>query len=311
MIRRSFFLLATILVAALPSRADFCLDQATQHHADCSSPALASSPDGITMLAFLTKGDPLLQSFVHVQSLTTLRSDIDDPLDPVLLSSGSGPVICWSRTGFQVAFGSAGMVLIYHSDPWGNWDLDDFALLPTGGEIMGLDILGIATDAAGPDVMLTVHMSTDPPGAGHHVLYAAHTSSGWSQLQVVAGPLQAYPRPQITWGLGPAGPWPRIFFHGGDPFDPVLQHTTLEDFSAWTTPVPVPGAGVSSPIAGSFDVLNRNGLNFDILGMGAQPTCPCGAIFHQEFLLGGGWTDGENLTVAYADYDWPRSPCLA
>lgn len=312
MVQRVFSMLAVVLLVASASQAGFILDQVTQRQADCSNPALASSPDGITMLAFFGKSEVILVDFIYVQPLMTVRGDTDDLLEPVLLGPGVGPVICWSRSGFHVAFASGSMVLIYHSDPWGVWNLDDYEMLPAGGEVMGLDILGIAGNEPGPDVMLTVNMSTEPPGGGHHVLYAERTSSGWSSLEDLTGEQDLWPSAQITWSVGATEPWPTIFYQqDGDGGMPNLHSITRNESTGWSAPLPVPGPGGPSPIMGFFDVLSHNGVNRNVLGMGLQPTCPCGMIHHQEYLLGGGWTEGENLTTHYAEYDWPRSPHLA
>ncbi len=311
MFHRSLFVVAVMLLAALPAQAEFVIDQATNHHADCSGPALASSPDGLTMLAYNASGYPLLMDFVQVQAMQTIWTDAIVWPDPILLNSGSGPVICWGRTGFHVAFASGDMILIYHADHQGIWDMDDYVLMPPGGALMGLDIVGLVSNATGPDAMLTVMISTNPPSADFQVLYTFHSEAGWSELEEVVTDMQIRPEPRITFSVGSAEPWPTIFFYGGNPEDPVLHSTTRKESTGWSAPLPVPGVGGSSAIVGDFDVVTHYGVNHNLLGLGAQPTCPCGVIYHQEYLLGGGWTDEEDMTVVYADYDWPRSPHLA
>jgi hypothetical protein len=91
-----------------------------------------------------------------------------------------------------------------------------------------------------------------------------------------------------------------------------LVYTTKDLAAGWTTPVIVPGDGASepSPIAGFFDVVTHGGLSRSVLGLGAQPTCPCGTIHHQEYIPGQGWSPQENLTTPHVEMDWPMSPCL-
>lgn len=295
------------------ARAEFVVDQATFHTADCWSPALASSPDGLTMMAYGASGDPLLMSFAQVQAFPTVWSDADDWPDPVLLNAGGAPVVCWSRTGFHAAFASGPVILIYHTDLAGNWDLENYELMNANGEVMSLDILGITSDAAGPDVMLTVQTSTNPPDADFHVLYAAHSGFGWTALSEVAFEPQMMPNPQISWAIGPAGPWPQIFYLGGSPSASLLKSIRQDPDLGWQPPVIVPGDGIAgpTPFYGIFDVLTRSGPRRDVLGLGAQPTCPCGTIHHQSQTWFGDWLAAQDVTAERGIYDWPFSPHLA
>jgi len=287
------------------SNAQFVVDQATFHSADCYSPALASSPNGITMLAYGASGDPLLMDFVQVQTIPTTGTGSNSWPAPQLLNAGGGPAICYSRTGFHVAFESGGMILIYSSDLAGNWDLESYAIIPANGYVQSLNLLGITSDAAGPDVFLTA--KTFHPGIpeSHRIVYASHSSLGWTDLSIVLQGEQ-YSDPEITWSIGPAGPYATIFFLEDDSIERTLKHTTLEPGVGWSAPVSVAG----SPVAQEYAIVTSNFLQRNILGLGPAPTCPCGTISHQEY-SSGQWSDPEDMTAIYADYDQPGSPNIA
>ena len=60
---------ATILLISFnPVLAGFEINQATTRPADCYSPAVASSPDGLTMLAYGAQGEVILMDFVTTQA---------------------------------------------------------------------------------------------------------------------------------------------------------------------------------------------------------------------------------------------------
>jgi len=79
---RKIFGIILVLLTASVSHADFVTEQATFEFEDCVSPALASSPDGITMLAFVSTGGAIPMNFVHVQELSTQWTGLDFPAPP-------------------------------------------------------------------------------------------------------------------------------------------------------------------------------------------------------------------------------------
>ncbi len=307
-------LMSVMLFFACPTLAVLLPDQITESETDCLYPSLASSDDGVTMLAYVVKGDPIPMDFVQVRALATVTSDAMWYTEPETLNNGGRPTICWSRTGFHCAFVSGPVIIVYHSLPDFSWDHENYSMIATNGPVLGIDLFGVHSDAAGPDVFMAVHTITDQPDGDHHVMYASHTHmSGWSELSWVATETEMYSNPQITWDIGPAGPWPTIFYIGGDQGNNIMKHTTYDFENGWSSPEVVPGDGVSTPssFSGEFDVITRWGMEKDILGLGAQPTCPCGTIHHQSYEPGFGWQATTNQTINYAHYDWPRSPNLA
>jgi hypothetical protein len=301
---------ATLLLAAIPVHAVWEIDQATPSESDCVAPSVASSGTGLTMIGYSGSMEPIPERFAFAQLVPTNPSTDEAWPEPVLFNSGSSPRICWTREGFVAVVASGPVILIYESDIYGNWDLANYEMLDPGGEVMGIDLWGVPTDAAGPYVFLTVMISRDPPNSDFQVRYAAGTSLGWSDFEVVAEEPVMMPFPQITYSFGPAGPWPTIFYLTGEPGTSNLVYTTKDLAAGWSTPVPVPGDGASgpSPIEGFFDVVTHGDLNRSVLGLGAQPTCPCGSIHHLAFNAGSGWAPQEHITSHHAEMDWPKSP---
>jgi len=166
--------------------------------------------------------------------------------------------------------------------------------------------MGVSAEAAGPDVYLAVHTMGNPPIGDNTTQFASHNAFGWTELETVALEPQMS-HAQITWDIGPAGPFPMLFYVSGEPGSQVMKHSTLELGDTWQAPVMVS----DSWIVGSFDVTTRPMLKRNILGLGEQPTCPCGSILHNQFIPGEGWSESESMTANHASYDWPMSPNLA
>ncbi len=288
--------------------------QITNSETDCSNPTLASSIDGQTVLAYEVSGEPFLMDFVQVIRMDSYFSDYIWWTEPVVLNSGSSPKVCWSRNGFYCAFVSGPVILVYHTLPSLEWDLENYEILTPNGPVLGIDFHAVATDAAGPDVFMAVHTISDPPNGSHHIQYTSHNQlHGWSDLTLLVTESFMPANPQVTWSIGPAGPLPKIFYLSEQLGESTLKHITYTIESGWSDPVIVPGNGSTSPtsFAGEFDVITSGFLNRNILGLGAQPTCPCGSIHHQFYSPELGWSSTENLTTDHAYYNWPISPNLA
>jgi len=294
------FILVSCLISTT-SEAQLAIDQATFAPADCNAPALASSPDGTTMLAYWASGDPLLQNFIRVQEIPTRGTGSSNWPGPRTLGPGAGATICWSRTGFHCAFASGPVILIYDSDLDGNWDLENYTILATGDGITSIDMLGIASDASGPDVFLTAHIFHDGAPNSDEIVFSAHHFDGWGNLETVADSEQ-YLWPKVTWSTGPAGPYPMIFFLENASFEMHLKSVYWDPITGWGNPSLVPG----SLVAQEFDVVRSFGIH--VLGLGPAPTCPCGSISYQIRTDASGWQEPEDMTADYAEYNWPHSP---
>ena len=283
---------------------------------DCFQPAVAVGPDEFSMVAYTASG-VVLMDFVVVQPIRTtlLPTSLPKELEPeaVTLGAGSSPAICWTREGYVCAFAGGGMILIFESDPDGNWDPENYTMIPAAGEVAGLDLWGVSSDAAGPHVFLTYQTWVNPPASDFRVYYAAGSALGWSAPELVAEETALMPHPDITWSLGPSGPWPTIFYLSQDLGETRLLYTTKDLAAGWSVPVAVPGDGVSAPtlLGGEFAVVTHADLTRHVLGLGAELDCACGSIHHQTTLPGGGWLPQEEMTVDHDAYDCPKSPLIA
>ena len=310
--RHPVFVLLCLCLWAPAAQAQFVAQPTTSGTADCTSPALASAPDGTATLAYVSS-DELLMSFVHVQTFMTTATDDLTPPDTVLLNSGSSPVVCWSHTGYHVAFVSADMILIYHSTGFGTWDLANFTMLATNGYVRGLEILGIPWGYDEPDVYLAVHTFIPGPDETHRIQFASCTGNVWTQLESLDMEPQMT-NPQLALYTGSYTPTPQLFYQGGDDYyDLHLKSTVLTPSNGWTEPTLVMNqAGIPSPIVGEFDVATCYYTgDVNILGLGAQPTCPCGSIYLHSYVSVVGTWNVHELTAPYSFYDWPMSPRIA
>lgn len=308
MIHRYLSVLLAVVLLAGTLHAQWLADQATHGPNDTWAPALASSPDGVTVLVYGTAGDPLLMDFVKAMSFATRSSDAIVWPEPTTLTSGSSAVVCWSRTGFYAAINSGGMVVIRHADDGGTWDPMDEVLLQPYGNVTGMDIWGVPSDAAGPDVYLVIETWPNPPSGERYVQFASHNAFGWSAFETVVSGLVDPPMPQITWSTGPAGPWPTIFYLDGTSGGSFLTSVTKDLAVGWMAPVTVPAP---CPVEGEFDIVTAGDLGRHVLGLGPQPTCPCGSVHYKEYAPGSGWLPDVNMTSYTAEFDWPMSPRIA
>jgi FlgD Ig-like domain len=298
-----------LLGSAAPTQAVMRVGYLWNNDDSCSSPAVACAPDGMSMVAYTATGT-ILMDFVVTQRISTTAYDNEGLYDPVALYAGSTPSLRWTREGFVCAFSSGGAILIFQSDLDGIWDLENYELIFTDGEVMGIDLWGAGSDAAGPNVYLTYQTSVNPPDADYRVYYASGSLLGWTTPELVATEPTLMPHPQITWGIGPAGPWPTIYYLSGPSISPQLVHSTKDLAAGWSLPQAVPGDGLSSPtpFGGEFAVAISWDGTRHILGLGPQPVCPCRSIHHQVSEAWGDWLPEEEITAGRDAYDWPTSP---
>jgi hypothetical protein len=306
---------AALLLAAGSAAAEHVIDQLALPEASCSSPQVAASDHGLTMITFTTNNE-LTMSFVAAQLVPT-HPLTGVPLPPaVTVCSGSGGKLCWSRDGWTLAVADGSVILLYQADQQGQWDTAGPTMLQAGGEVVSLDLWGAPSDAAGPAVFLAYGTSGAPWEEGGRIHLATRSSYyGWSTGELVAEVTEQYPLAQVTWGLGPSGPVPVVYYLDGEPGSPELMWTRRDVEGGWTEPQAVPGDGVStpSPIGGEFAALHTftADLARHVLGVGIQPACPCNILNHQVYQSGAGWQAAEEISQNYDYFDWPMSPSLA
>jgi hypothetical protein len=310
---------AILVIAAGMSHADpaFVFSTIDLPEHDCLSPQVASSDDGLTMVSFTADG-VVTMSFIVTQLMTTqpevtsLPDKNDFEHDPVTVTAGSSAQLCWSRDGFTLAVASSPFILLYQSDLEGNWDTANVHMMDAGGEILSLDLWGVPTDAAGPAVYLTWNSSGNPGTQSGRVYFASRSVFGWSEPEILMDSSDSWPLPfpQVSWHLGPAGPLPTVYFLRLGTEDTELVYRSRQLDLSWSDPLPVPaGPSGGTCFGGPFDVATTYQLEKNILGLGQQPTCPCGSIYHQ-FGEGLDWSSCDHLTVDYGYFNWPMSPCL-
>ena len=298
-----------------PAAADYVVEQSSNGALDCVWPVVASSGDGVTMLAWVELGDDMWNTDVVISMLiATFASETDPPLVTSSHGPGQRPALCWSREGFTLAFASGEFLLAYQSDLGGFWDLEVFDVM-TPYEAFSIDVIdlwGNAYEGAGAHVLMSVGGRLWLPELDHKVLYAGRNGFGWTDFDVVAEGIDGAGLPQIAYAVGPYGPLPRVYYLGNTDNGPGLVYKTREFDEGWVGPVPVPGAGgeVPGPVGSEFDA-TAHGFDRGILGCGHPPTCPCNTIHFTSYEEMGGWQDPDNLTVEYGlGFDWPMSPNL-
>jgi len=262
------------------SFAQFAIMPTTDSLTDCSAPALAADQEGMVSLAFLLADESRSINNVAVQTFYATQGCVYELPETIILDEGSSPVICWTWDGYRVAFVSGEAILVYQCTSWNNWELEVSLPLPADVAVRSLEILGATYDPSGPYLFLAVHTYTYEPEETNSILFASCDSNGWSSLE----PLGLEPQmanPQMILFTGAYTPAPQIYYHGGDNvYEMYLKTTVLHPSNGWTEPgFIMDGTGTPSPIMNEFDVAGTFYGDINILGLGAQPTCPCGNIF--------------------------------
>ena len=293
---------------AAPAAAGFLVDPATFGADAAEAPRVAVSLDHWTAVSFLRRHDGATGPDVAVQVLPT--NPLTDEIWPDLVVLGPGTLhdVCWSRDGFTVAFARGDTVLAYQSDLYGAFDLDHPLVLAPGGEVIGLDLWGAPTDAAGHAVFLVVDTDNEPGwGEDCTVTFASRSSYyGWSAPETVTSGVARPPHSQVTWFTGPAGPWPAVYWLD----DWFVMKRRVRETTGWAPPVVISGDGSGMvPFAGPFDVARS--LDTGFIGLGDQPTCPCGTVHFFRHDNASGWQPPVEVTVGHEYYDWPMDPHIA
>jgi hypothetical protein len=78
--------------------------------------------------------------------------------------------------------------------------------------------------------------------------------------------------------------------------------------AGWSAPIHVPGDGASGPTSFEWEIDVARFTLLGIVGLGPQPTCPCGTIHFVTQDWSGDWLPEDNLTVHHDHFNWPFSP---
>ena len=186
-------------------------------------------------------------------------------------------------------------------------------MLEPYGPVRSLELLGTPWDSGSPHAYLAVHSTDGAGGQSNRVQLATYNEAGWSDLEMLDwDPHMA--NPELAFYVGSYTPTPQLFYLGGEGLGAtILKSSILVPGSGWSDPVLVTDStGMPSPIANEFDVAAGYGSgDIDILGLGMQPTCPCGSIhLHSYVSVIGSW-QVQHVTEPYAHFDWPKSPKVA
>ena len=302
------FVLLALTIA--PSLAQHAIDQTTFLPGSASAPSVAVSLEYYTAIAYLTEIDGEIRAGVQLVPTNPATDDLWP--DPVVFGPSSMPPrICWSRAGFTLAYADGGNVHLFQADHNGNWNLDEPAIFTPGGEIVGLDLWGVPTDAAGHAVFLSIDDDIDPSyNVDFRVHFASYSSySGWSGLGMRVEDLTLRPSSQVSWEYGPAGPWPAIYYLDGNMAEPGLYRISQGD-TGWTPPFFIPGDGASGPTSFGSEIDVARHQSVGIVGLGPQPTCPCGTVHFVARDVYSSWQPEENITVNHGHFDWPYTPSI-
>ncbi len=292
------------------SLAQFIILPTTDIDSSCGSPVLAADNGGYASLAFVITDEATGETEVAVQFFATEQTDFIVTPETHILAEGHSPAICWSWDGFRVAFLTTDSIVIYHQTGFDNWVHESSLSLPENSTVSSLEIAGASYHPSAPYVFLVAHAYSQNPEETNDVLYSSFDENGWAALvDLDLDPQMA--NPQLILHHNAYTPTPELYYTGGDAlYDWHLKSCTLMA-DGWSEPYLVRDySSTPSPIVNEFDIAT-SGEDIHILGLGAQPTCPCGSIFlHSYNSIIGTWSVDEQ-TVHYDHYDWPMSPKIA
>ena len=314
---------AAVLLTAVPA---LCLDEfqvetISLPETDCLAPKLASSDDGVTVVSFTTKG-VLAMEFIETMVVPTRALQTSLPThpgakfpdfwgDPQTMASGNRSEVCWSRDGFTLVATDGLMLSLFQGDHEGVWNTENVEYIPTGGNLISLDLLGIRDGVDGPSVYLAwTVVGPGGPFMGDGKLYcASRTTAGWSDPVLLAEDMP-YAQAALALEPGIGSTQPRVYFPG--PMGLVFRTRNAEGEPFWDdTELLLDGTGSELNCLGwMFDAVTTTDQESHILGLGPLPTCPCGSV-HHLWTEGGQWQACDNWTLAYGGYDQPWSPRIA
>ncbi len=323
----SIVLLAVgLLVPTAPAHSDqMVFDTISLPAEDCSSPRVASSDAGVTVVAFVHDG-ALTMSFVSTmivptEALPTSLPDADGGKfpdfwgDPVGLGAGYAAEVCWSRDGFTLAKTDGLMLTLIQGDHEGVWDPATTHLIPAGGDVVSMDLYGIphtSLEPDHPDVYLTwtVCGPSGPYAGDARCYFACCTDGVWSEPELVAENLP-WAWSQVSWESSLFDTNAVVFYPAVGQDGTMLMARTWNVGWVWSDPVPVPDGlgGLNTPLGGPFAVTRNSDGEWAILGLGPQPTCPCGTVIYQH-TEAQVWQPFQDLTMDHGHYDQPLSPRL-
>lgn len=300
-------LLSCALTAS--AQTDFEVRPATDLSGEADQPHLAVSPSGWAALAYVSETLPIPEESVRVQHFSaTVEPWPTVWEDPAGFGPGSSPRVCWSREGWLLAYVGADAVLVHERPTPGDWSASPGILIP-GQPVVGIDLQGDASPGPGARAALALAVNTDPPYGPFRVLYAELGAGGWSAFETVAETSFDRPWPRLTLTRDGDELRPTVWYLGDDGVVGLRLHRRERVGGVWQPAEPLPDATLA--VQGEFAVGVFAGGAADVLGLGMQPTCPCGSIHHLHADAGGTWAPPATMTQHYDFYDWPMFPCLA
>ena len=208
---------------------------------------------------------------------------------------GENPALCWTPTGFVLAWSYLNSIRLSSS-----LDFEWSATETVAGH--GLSIGSISLTGCQPGIPFSeAYLCWEEQDQS--IWFSHGGPGGWATSQLVRyheSTDLVLPRALPAETVG--GVWPRIYHLTWA----ALLYVDGVAYS-WSAPSAVPseiGFGMD------YDVAVGPGYSQHVMGLGLLPPCPCNAIFYTECPPGGDWIETEWLTVNIGDYDWPHDPSL-
>lgn len=308
MIRLPVVLLLLSCALAASAQTDFQVRPATDITGEADQPHLAVSTSGWAALAYVAETFPIPEELVRVQHFWATEEPWPTVWeDPTGFGPGSGPRVCWSRDGWVLAYVSADAVLVHERAVPGDWSASPQILFP-GHPVLGIDLQGDAAPGPGARAALVATVDTDPPYGPFRILYAELGDGGWSAFETVAETGFDRPWPRLALARDGDELRPTVWYLGDDGLMGLRLHRRVRDGGVWQPAESLPDEALA--VQGEFAVGVFDDGAADVLGLGMQPTCPCGSIHHLRVDGAGVWSPSQTMTQHYDFYDWPMFPCL-
>jgi hypothetical protein len=297
MFRLIILLVLSTMILASEVHSDLEIYTVSDSALDCDRPAVAQGPGGWTMVGWQDAGGQVWTQVVP--GPIGIPDDAADP-EPVHHGPGVGPRVAYTWFGFLVAWIDGSRIYYRYGTPSEFPDPAQF--VDTGLDLSHaiLDVWGIST--SGYNVAWIVF---EVPGAAEtERVMMLRLTKGQPEGPVMLAEntwYQAYP--QVTAVPGWPEPLARVYYVRDDLTLGYRSETSYDD---WQPEIVVPFEIFGSEFDAAGGPLGIQA----VLALGPLPTCPCGDIFAVRQEADGDWPEPEEMTVEYAFYNWPTSPCV-
>jgi hypothetical protein len=265
--------------------AEFVFENVSEFPSNIRSAALASSPDGVLVVAWAVESEGVWTRTLHQDMVEA----------PVFHGTGSMPTLCWGPSGFTLAWAVGPLILIKSGDGM-SWSDMEYFQTPSGENVVFPQLTAPPEFLAYDEVLLTWEERDE------YVWVSLREDEIWGPAFIVSESGDY----EMSHPLAKHSSDGLIRIYELNEPNTCLEYSDGDYTSGWIGSMPIwPGLGYFGT---EFDTsVGPQGVQ-KVLSLGPQPTCPCNVIRFSEQLSYYDWSVPEDLTIHRDHYDFPEFP---